>query len=111
MEGLCESGNEPSGSLKAICNSTKKTQFVTHRSPLMSEFLAKSKMPVLPQPPYSPDLAPADFYLFLKNKSLLKRRRFASAVEVKATGVAQSVKALACRSEIALGRGFDPRLR
>ncbi|KAJ4449146.1 hypothetical protein ANN_00541, partial [Periplaneta americana] len=27
-----------------------------------------------------------------------------------ATGVAQSVKAHACRSEVALGRGFDPRL-
>ncbi|KAJ4449489.1 hypothetical protein ANN_00888 [Periplaneta americana] len=27
-----------------------------------------------------------------------------------ATGVAQSVKALACRSKVALGRGFDPRL-
>ncbi|KAJ4426689.1 hypothetical protein ANN_26487 [Periplaneta americana] len=27
-----------------------------------------------------------------------------------ATGVAQSVKALACRSEVALERGFDPRL-
>ncbi|KAJ4449172.1 hypothetical protein ANN_00568 [Periplaneta americana] len=26
------------------------------------------------------------------------------------TGVAQSVKALACRSEVALGRGFDPCL-
>ncbi|KAJ4445580.1 hypothetical protein ANN_12261 [Periplaneta americana] len=28
----------------------------------------------------------------------------------EATGVAQSVKALTCRPEVALGRGFDPRL-
>ncbi|KAJ4444572.1 hypothetical protein ANN_06367 [Periplaneta americana] len=33
-----------------------------HRSLLVSEFLAQHKIPVLPQPPYSPDLAPADFY-------------------------------------------------
>jgi len=29
------------------------------------EFLAKKNIPVLPHPPYSPDLAPCDFYLFL----------------------------------------------
>ncbi|KAJ4450184.1 hypothetical protein ANN_01591 [Periplaneta americana] len=31
-------------------------------------------------------------------------------ISAAATGVAQSVKALACRSEVALGRGFDPCL-
>jgi hypothetical protein len=30
----------------------------------------------LPHPPYSPDLAPADFFLFSKLKTTLKRRRF-----------------------------------
>ena len=36
------------------------------------EFLAKFQIPVLPQPPYSPDIAPADFYLFPKLKFLWK---------------------------------------
>ncbi|KAJ4438976.1 hypothetical protein ANN_14930 [Periplaneta americana] len=54
-----------------------------HRSLLVSEFLAQYKIPVLPQPLYSPDLAPADFYSFPKIKSLLKGWRFASAEEVK----------------------------
>ncbi|KAJ4443454.1 hypothetical protein ANN_05123 [Periplaneta americana] len=54
-----------------------------YRSLLVSEFLAQHKIPVLPQPPYSPDLAASDFYLFSKVKSLLKGRRFASAEEMK----------------------------
>lgn len=33
-------------------------------------------MTVIPQPPYSPDLAPADFFLFPKMKRLMKGKRF-----------------------------------
>jgi hypothetical protein len=36
-----------------------------------------------PQPPYWPDLAPADFFLFLKLKSTLKGRRFDTIEEIK----------------------------
>jgi hypothetical protein len=32
-----------------------------------------------PHPPYSPDLAPSDFYLFGKVKNLLTGKKFASA--------------------------------
>ena len=32
------------------------------------EFLAKKGIPVVPQPPYSPDLSPCDFFLFPKLK-------------------------------------------
>jgi transposase len=39
-------------------------------------FLAKNEMTVVPQPPYSPDLAPADFFLFPKLKSTLKGCHF-----------------------------------
>jgi hypothetical protein len=35
----------------------------------MQEFLVKNKMAVVPHPPYSPDLAPPDFFLFPKKKS------------------------------------------
>jgi transposase len=40
------------------------------------EFLAKENIPTLPHPPYSPDVAPYDFYLFLKLKSKLKGHHF-----------------------------------
>ena len=35
------------------------------------------------QPPYSPNLAPADFFLFPKLKSTLKGRRFHTIEEIK----------------------------
>ena len=36
----------------------------THRSILVKDFLAKNNVTTLEHPPYSPDLIPADFYLF-----------------------------------------------
>jgi transposase len=47
-----------------------------HASLLIRDFLANTNTTVLPQPPYSPDLAPADFFLFPKLKSTLKEQRF-----------------------------------
>ena len=43
-----------------------------HTALAVREFLAKKNIPVLPHPPYSPDLAPCDFYLFPKLKLKLK---------------------------------------
>ena len=40
---------------------------------LIREFLTKLETTVVPQPPYSPDLTPADFFLFPKLKSTIKR--------------------------------------
>jgi hypothetical protein len=39
-------------------------------------------MTTLEQSPYSPDLAPADFYLFPQLKSALKGRRFSDAADI-----------------------------
>ena len=47
----------------------------SHSSFLVRDFLAKHATTVFPQPPYSADLAPADFFLFPKLKSTLKGRR------------------------------------
>jgi hypothetical protein len=47
----------------------------------VQEFLAKNKMAVVPHPPYSPDLAPCNFFLIPKMKIKLKGRRF-DTVEV-----------------------------
>ena len=40
-----------------------------HTSAIVTAFLKKEKVTVLPQPPYSPDLAPCDFLLFPKLKA------------------------------------------
>jgi transposase len=42
-----------------------------HSSGFVSEFLTKQGIPMLSHPPYSPDLAPADFFLFPKLKIVM----------------------------------------
>jgi transposase len=54
-----------------------------HASLLICEFLTKNETTVVPQPAYSPDLTPADFFLFPKLKSTLKGRRFESTEEIE----------------------------
>ena len=49
------------------------------------EFLAKKNFPVLPHPPYSPDLAPCDFYLFHKLKLKLKGHHFRTIENIQQT--------------------------
>ena len=45
-----------------------------HRSFKVSQFFAKNNMTVIPHPPYSPDLAPCDFFLFPKLKLRMEGR-------------------------------------
>ena len=40
-----------------------------------------------PHPPYSPDLAPADFFLFPKLKATLKGSRFQTVEEIKENAI------------------------
>jgi transposase len=54
-----------------------------HSSLLVWDFLTKTDTTIIPKPPYSPGLAPADFFLFLKLKSILKGRSFATIEEIK----------------------------
>jgi hypothetical protein len=46
-------------------------------------FLAKNEMNVAPQPPYSPDLAPAEFFLFPMLKFTLKECHFDTFDEIQ----------------------------
>ena len=55
-----------------------------HTSLVVREFLTKKNMTTVPHPAYSPDLAPCDFYVFLKMKLQLKGQRFVSIEEVQA---------------------------
>ena len=43
----------------------------THTAKVIKEWLARKKYNVLPQAPYSPDLAPADFFFFPKVKDVI----------------------------------------
>ena len=43
------------------------------------------KFTLVPHPPYSPDLAPSDFWLFPKLKEMLKGQHFPSDAEVEKT--------------------------
>jgi histone-lysine N-methyltransferase SETMAR len=54
-----------------------------HTALSVKQFLAEKQIAVLQHPPYSPDLALCDFFLFPKVKSVLKGTRFASVTEVK----------------------------
>ena len=54
-----------------------------HALLLIREFFAKQEKIVMPQSPYSPDLTPADFFLFQKLKSALKVRRFQTIEKIK----------------------------
>jgi histone-lysine N-methyltransferase SETMAR len=55
----------------------------SHSALSVKQFLAEKSITVLEHPPYSPDLAPCDFFLFPKVKSELKGTRFESVTEVK----------------------------
>jgi hypothetical protein len=54
-----------------------------HAALCVSEFLAKDSIPVVPHPPYSPNLAPCDFFLLPTLKSTLKGKRFQDVTEIQ----------------------------
>jgi transposase len=47
------------------------------------KFLSSKQITVLENPPYSPDLAPSDFFLFPKIKDILKGRHFDDIDEIR----------------------------
>ena len=50
-----------------------------HHAATVKKFLANRKVAVLHHPPYSPDLAPADCFLFPKLKIFPKRATFSNS--------------------------------
>lgn len=64
-----------------------------HTSLLIREFLAEKQVPVCPHPPYSPDLAPCDFWLFPKMKTVLKGKRFDTIPDIE-RATTEQLKAL-----------------
>jgi len=58
-----------------------------HASLLIHSYLAKHQTSVVPHSLYSPDLAPADFFLFTKLKTTLKGRRFQTIEEIQENAI------------------------
>ena len=55
-----------------------------HTAICVRRFLAQQQVTELLHPPYSPDLAPADFFLFPRLKLALKGNRFSSISDIQA---------------------------
>lgn len=55
----------------------------SHNATIVKQFLAKKSVTVLYHPPYSPDLAPVDYFLFPKVKSNLKGRCFDTISDIQ----------------------------
>ena len=54
-----------------------------HNSILVTDYLTKMGIKTVPQPPYSPDLAPCDVWLFPKLKEKLRDCRYETIEEMK----------------------------
>ena len=65
----------------------------THNALGIWEFLAKNNIAVLEQPPYSPDLAPCDFFFFPKLKEIIKGTRFQDSEAIK-TAVTKKLRSI-----------------
>ena len=87
---VCDEGDQTCGRMPRILHHDNAP---AHNALSVKRCLAKNKIPVMEHPPYSPDLAPCEFFLFPKIKSALKGTRFESvdAVKVKATQLLNSI--------------------
>ena len=54
-----------------------------HNSIFVTDYLTKMGIKTVPHPPYSPDLAPCDFWLFPKLKENLRRCCYETIEEIK----------------------------
>jgi len=64
-----------------------------HTAISINQFLATKNIPVAPQPPYSPDLRPCDFFLFPRIKIHLKGRHFGILENIQSS-VTDELKAI-----------------
>jgi len=87
--GICKSSCHRilTNKLQMRCVAAKFVPCVLTDALLVREFLTKQEITVVPQPSYSPDLAPADFLLFSKLKSLLRGRRFQKVEEIEENSI------------------------
>jgi len=70
-----------------------------HVANTVLQFLAKKEVETVPHPPYSPDLAPNDFFLYPQAKMELKGRRFQTTIA--------AIKALEAILKVLAKEGFE----
>ena len=58
-----------------------------HKARIVTKFLESEKMNVLPHPPFSPDLAPCDYFLFSTLKFHLSGKRYMGLLYISASWV------------------------
>ena len=68
-----------------------------HNALRIRQFLAENNIAVLEQPPYSPDLAPCDFFLFPKLKGVIKGTSFQDSKAIT-TAVTKELRAIPMKS-------------
>ena len=68
-----------------------------HNALSIRQFLAENNIAVLEQPPYLPDLAPCDFFLFPKLKGVIKGTRFQDSKAIT-TAVTKELRAIPMKS-------------
>jgi hypothetical protein len=59
----------------------------------LSQFLAGENTSAMDHPPYSPDLASADFWLFLELKCVLRGKRFSVVEDIKSSVKKKNLRA------------------
>jgi len=76
-----------------------------HNALSVKQFLANNNITVLEHPPYSPDLAPCNFCLFPKIKSVLKGTHFVLVenVEAKQRRSSTALQNMNCRTALNIG--------
>ena len=68
-----------------------------HNALSIRQFLAENNIAVLEQPPYLPDLAPCDFFLFPKLKGVIKGTRFQDSKAIT-TAITKELRAIPMES-------------
>ena len=81
-----------------------------HTALSVRELLSKKQVPALDHPPYSPDLAPCDFWLFPKLKSVLKGTHFQSVEEIQAA-VTRELRSIDENDFVQCFRGWQTRMQ
>lgn len=54
-----------------------------HKASIISQYIDQNKIKLLAHPPYSPDLAPCDFWLFPNMKQRLRGKKYIDILDVK----------------------------
>ena len=81
-----------------------------HNAVSVRQLLVKKQIAALNHPPYSPYLAPCDFWLFSRLKIVIKETRLLSSKEIKAS-VTKEVKSLKEEEFAKCFRGWQDRMQ